>query len=270
MAGLYLIGSELFDRKTGLIAALFYGVFQSWWTWKTVAFDGEMLMNLPIIWAWAIAFRRSSSRLRPELLPAGALLGAAFLLKQPAAIAAIPLGIYLLLPSYRDSRSLTPTNSILQATMLTAGFVAAVGLVTVVIWKQGILPEAFYWTIADHDIPHVFWERGILLTLAFIGACLPLVVGAIMACRDRSAIWAGRRAECPIDPFARTAGGAVLRTTLVPDDGTAPLATTPFGDVCVAGSHCYCPLNRSLDGAGFATGSVRSGTIFGHAFGPWG
>ena len=195
MAGLYLIGSELFDRKTGLIAALFYGVFQSWWTWKTVAFDGEILMNLPIIWAWAIAFRRSSSRLRPELLLAGALLGAAFLLKQPAAIAAIPLGIYLLLPSYRDSRSLTPTNSILQATMLTAGFVAVVGLVTIVIWKQGILTEAFYWTIADHDIPHVFWERGILLTLAFIGSCLPLVVGSIMACRDQSAIWAGRRAE---------------------------------------------------------------------------
>jgi hypothetical protein len=274
MAGLYVIGSELFDRKTGLIAALFYGVFQSWWTWKTVAFDGEMLMNLPIIWAWAIAFRRSSSRLRPELLLAGALLGAAFLLKQPAAIAAIPLGIYLLLPSYRDTRSLTPTNSILQATMLTAGFVAVVGLVTIVIWKQGILPEAFYWTIADHDIPHVFWERGILLTLAFIGACLPLVVGAIMACLDQSAIWAERRAErtalfgllvastlgvAPIDPFARTAGGAVLRTTLVPDDRTAPLATTTFGDVCVAGSHCYCPLNRSLDGAGSATGPSEAG-----------
>jgi hypothetical protein len=79
--------------------------------------------------------------------------------------------------------------------MLTAGFVAVVGLVTIVIWKQGILTEAFYWTIADHDIPHVFWERGILLTLAFIGSCLPLVVGAIMACRDQSAIWAGRRAE---------------------------------------------------------------------------
>jgi asparagine N-glycosylation enzyme membrane subunit Stt3 len=70
MAGLYVIGSKLFDRNTGLIAALFYGVFQSWWTWKTLAFDGEMLMNLPIIWAWAIAFRRSSSQLRPELFPA--------------------------------------------------------------------------------------------------------------------------------------------------------------------------------------------------------
>jgi 4-amino-4-deoxy-L-arabinose transferase-like glycosyltransferase len=195
MAGLYVIGSELFDRNAGLIAALFYGVFQQWWTWKTLAFDGEMLMNLPIIWAWAIAFRRSSSRLRSELFPAGALLGAAFLLKQPAAIAAIPLGIYLLLPSYRKSRDLTRTNSIVQAAVLTAGFFATLGLVAIVLWKQGILREAFYWTITNHDIPHVFWEKGILVTLAFIGACLPLVVGAIMACRDKSAIWAGRTAE---------------------------------------------------------------------------
>ena len=51
MAGLYVIGRELFDRNTGLIAALFYGVFQQWGTWKNLSFDGEMLMNLPIIWA---------------------------------------------------------------------------------------------------------------------------------------------------------------------------------------------------------------------------
>src|SRR6516164_7324132 len=95
MTGLYVIGRELFDRNTGLIAALFYSVFQPWGLWSNLTFDGEMLMNLPIIWAWAIAFRRSSTRLRPELFPAGALLGAAFLLKQPAAIAAVPLGIYL-------------------------------------------------------------------------------------------------------------------------------------------------------------------------------
>jgi 4-amino-4-deoxy-L-arabinose transferase-like glycosyltransferase len=195
MAGLYVIGRELFDRNTGLIAALFYGVFQHWWTWKNLAFDAEMLMNLPIIWAWAIAFRRSSSRLRPELFAAGALLGAAFLLKQPAAIAAVPLGIYLLLPSYRTSRSLTRTDSIIHATMLTAGFLAALGLVTIVLWKQGILGEAFYWTIADHDVPHVFWRKGMVNTLEFLGACLPLVAGAIMAYRDRDEIWAGKAAE---------------------------------------------------------------------------
>src|SRR5213592_905488 len=195
MAGLYVIGRELFDRNTGLIAALFYSVFQPWGVWSNLSADGEMLMNLPIIWAWAIAFRRNSSRMRPELFAAGALLGAAFLLKQPAAIAAVPLGIYLLLPSYGASRSLTRTNSIIQAAMLTAGFFTALGLVTIILWKQGILHEAFYWTIADHDVPHVFWQKGIVRTLAFLGACLPLVIGSIMACRDKSEIWAGKMPE---------------------------------------------------------------------------
>src|SRR5256886_12390550 len=143
MAGLYVIGRELFDRNTGLISAFFYSVFQPWWTWKNLTFDSEMLMNLPIIWAWAIAFGRGSSRLRPELFLAGALLGVAFLLKQPAAIAAGPLGIYLLLPSYGASRSLTRTNSIIQAAILTAGIFPVLGLRTLVLWKEGILHDAF-------------------------------------------------------------------------------------------------------------------------------
>lgn len=195
MAGLYVIGRELFDRNTGLIAALLYSVFQPWGTWVNLSADGEMLMNLPIIWAWAIAFRRSTSRARPELFAAGALLAAAFLLKQPAAIAAVPLGIYLLLPSYRASRSLTPTNSIIQATMLTLGFFGTLGFVTIVLWKQGIVHEAFYWTISEHDVPHVFWQKGIVRTLAFLGACLPLVIGAIMACRGKSELWDERTPE---------------------------------------------------------------------------
>src|SRR5213596_763874 len=195
MAGLYVIGCELFDRNTGLIAAFFYSVFQPWWMWKNLSFDGEMLMNLPIIWAWTIAFRRSSSRLGPELFPTGALLCAAFLLKQPAAIAAVSLGIYLLLPSYRASRSLTRTNSITQAAILTTGFFAALGVVTTVLWKQGILRDAFYWTIADHDVPHVFWQKGIVSTLIFLAACFPLVIGAILACQRENDIWAGRAPE---------------------------------------------------------------------------
>jgi len=194
MAGLYVLGRELFDRNTGLIAALLYSVFQPWWTWKNLAFDSEMLMNLPIIWAWAIAFGRGSSRLRPELFAAGALLGLAFLLKQPAAIAAVPLGIYLLLPSYRASRGFTPTNSIAQATTLTFGFFATVGVVSIVLWKQGILHDAFYWIIADHDVPHVFWQKGIVNTLIFIGTCLPLLIGTVMACYH-SEIWTGKTAE---------------------------------------------------------------------------
>ena len=126
---------------------------------------------------------------------AGALLCAGFLLKQPAAIAAVPLGIYLLLPSYRASRGLTRTASVVHAAMLTAGFFGTLGLVTTMLWKQGILRDAFYWTITNPSIPHLFWKRGILLTLAFIGACLPLLIGAAMAYRDKNGIWTGKSAE---------------------------------------------------------------------------
>src|SRR5437016_14490232 len=48
MAGLYVIGTRLFDRNTGLIAALFYSVFQPCGRAQMIAFDGELLMNLPI------------------------------------------------------------------------------------------------------------------------------------------------------------------------------------------------------------------------------
>ena len=194
MAGLYAIGKQLFDRETGLVAALFYSVFQPWAAYKNLAFNGEIVMNLPIVWAWAIGLRRSSSTWRAELLGAGALLCAGFLFKQPAAIAAVPLGIYLLLPSYRISRGLTRTQSIIQAAILTTGFFGALALFAVVLQEQGILRETIYWTVLDHTIPYIFWKKGILFTLGFVGACLPLLVGAALAIRDHG-LWAGKNAE---------------------------------------------------------------------------
>ena len=179
MAGLYVIGRGLFDRATGLIAALLYSVFQPWGELRDLAFNGELVMNLPVVWAWAIGLRRSSSRLRPELFLAGLLLGTGFLLKQPAAIAAVPLGVYLLLPSYRRSRSLAPWQSLAQAALLTTGFATALGLVALVLHQQGILREAYFWTITDHAIPHIFWTKGVLHSLAFVGLCLPLLLGAV-------------------------------------------------------------------------------------------
>jgi 4-amino-4-deoxy-L-arabinose transferase-like glycosyltransferase len=195
MAGLYVIAKQLFDRETGLIAAFFYSVFQAWASFKNLAFNGEMVMNLAIVWAWAIGFSRSSLKWRPELLGAGALLCAAFLLKQPAAIAAIPLGIYLLLPSYRISRGLTRTQSVIHAAILTTGFFGSLGLFAVFLQEQGIFRETVYWTIVNHTIPYIFWKKGILMTLAFAGACLPLLIGAATAIRDGRGLWAGKNGE---------------------------------------------------------------------------
>src|SRR5438093_9388613 len=68
MAGLYVIGRNLFNRNTGLIAALFYSLFQPWWTWKNLSFDSEMLMNPSIICVLVLAFDGAWSLLRQELL----------------------------------------------------------------------------------------------------------------------------------------------------------------------------------------------------------
>jgi hypothetical protein len=195
MAGLYVIGRRCFDRETGLIAALCYCVFQPWAAANNLAFNGELLMNLPLVWAWAIAFGPSSSRLRPELLASGALLAAGFLLKQPAAIAAVPVGVYLLLPSYCAARGFTKTESVVQAATLTTGFFAVLGVVALVLQWEGNLREAFYWTFTNHSVPHVFWETGILITLAFVGCCWPLVIGAALAFRDRARLWKTKVAE---------------------------------------------------------------------------
>ncbi|MGH8093781.1 MAG: ArnT family glycosyltransferase [Chthoniobacterales bacterium] len=195
MAGLYVIGRGLFDHTTGLVAALLYSVFQAWAEPRDLAFNGELVMNLPLVWAWAIGLRRSSSRLRPELFLAGLLLGAGFLLKQPAAIAAVPLGVYLLLPAYRSSRSLTPWQSLTQAALLTAGFATTIGLVALVLDQQGILREAYFWTITDQAIPHIFWTKGVGHTLAFVGMCLPLLIGAVLAALAGDTLWKGRNAE---------------------------------------------------------------------------
>ena len=74
MAALCVIGRHLFDWETGMIAALLYSIFQPWGTWKNLAFNGEVLMNLPVVLAWMIALGPSRARHRPELLLAGALL----------------------------------------------------------------------------------------------------------------------------------------------------------------------------------------------------
>src|ERR1700719_1122832 len=193
MAGLYLIGFRLFDAKTGLVAALLYGIFQPWGPHRDLAFNGDLLMNLPIAWACAIVLRPRDSTARLGLIVSGALLGLAFLLKQPSAIAALPLGIYLLLPAYRNPHEFTKTIS--RAVLFAAGFFVTLGIVAAILWNQGILPETFYWTISEHAIRHMFWDRAALNTLAFVGCCLPLIIGSIISVRGRYGIWKQREAE---------------------------------------------------------------------------
>ena len=77
MAGLYVIGQGLFDRPTGLVAALLYSVFQPWGSeesgpqWRTADESSDRL-------GMGDRFAAQPSRLRPELFLAGLLLGGGF------------------------------------------------------------------------------------------------------------------------------------------------------------------------------------------------
>jgi 4-amino-4-deoxy-L-arabinose transferase-like glycosyltransferase len=204
MGGLYAIGKDLFSWEVGLLAALLYSIYTTTMYYENLALNGEVMMNLPIVWALFIAFRNTRARSRPELFFSGVLLGCAFLIKQPAAVAALPVGIYVLLPAYRRYRNLHIGHAIWHAVLLIAGFGFTLGIVALVLHQQHILSDAYYWTIRDHAIYHgstdiVFWLKGIGISLAHAVAWLPLVLLCVVSIQESqkrcACYWKNREPE---------------------------------------------------------------------------
>jgi 4-amino-4-deoxy-L-arabinose transferase-like glycosyltransferase len=144
MAGLALTAHRLFGKTAALMAAILYGIYTGFGPYTNLAWNGELLTNLPIVWALVVVFWRGNSRLRPGLLAAGAFLGVAFLLKQPGATSALALGLYLLLPSYRRSRGLSILHSFLHAGFLSVGFAVVLAGMLLHLRAEGALSDALY------------------------------------------------------------------------------------------------------------------------------
>jgi 4-amino-4-deoxy-L-arabinose transferase-like glycosyltransferase len=194
MGGLYVVGRRLFDADTGLIAALLYSIFQAWSYWNNLAFNGEVLMNLPIVWAYALGFSEQDSRRSFNLFIAGGLLAVGFLLKQPAAIAFVPLALHAVSSPQRRTGLSTLNDSLGRLSSLSIGFATALVAAAVWLFSRGLLGDAFYWTITNHAVPQVYWDKGIENTLAFTAFCLPITAGAWLSSRD-SELWKEKRSE---------------------------------------------------------------------------
>ena len=200
MVGLYAIARQLFSREAGLAAALLYSICAARPDWVNLALNGEVMMNLPIVWGLFLAFRPSASRIRPELAASGVLLASAFLIKQPAAIAVVPVALYLLLPSYRARHDLYRRHAVAQTGLLIASYFLTLGAVVLILHRQGILADAWYWIFEDHKVFHgptdpVFWQRGGKETLATAAAWHPLLACCVVSIRDRARYWGGREAQ---------------------------------------------------------------------------
>jgi 4-amino-4-deoxy-L-arabinose transferase-like glycosyltransferase len=204
MVLLYLITRRLFDPTAATFAAMLYGLFQAWADYRNLAFNGELLMNLPIVAAVGLTLGPHRWRWRPELAAAGALIGIAFLLKQPAGIAGLPLGWYVLGREYRRSRGFSWGDSLRHAALLVVGLLASFGVTALLLRREGILNDAIHWTVLDHMSPvgptylH-FWQRALFPTAVFVGSTLPLVLAAASSVWQgidpAGTLWSGRRGE---------------------------------------------------------------------------
>jgi 4-amino-4-deoxy-L-arabinose transferase-like glycosyltransferase len=157
-------------------------------------------MNLPATAAVLVAFRSSSARIRLDLLLAGGLVGIAFLIKQPAGIVLLPLGLYCIHPAYARTCGLQRAWGWVHGALVAAGFGLTMGLAALVLWKFHILDAAWYWSVVNHDTVHgpgdvVFWQRALRGAGFWVLFCGPLLVGAFRALFGTREIWDGHRAE---------------------------------------------------------------------------
>ena len=197
MTVLFWLGRRLLSPRAGLAAAFLYGAFLPFETLGNLAFNGEMLMNLPIVAALAVALRPGSGK--GDMLLAGGLVAVATLLKQPAGIALLPLGIYALHPGYRTARHFGPMRAWVNAALVGVGFGLVMGSAGVILQHFGILADAWYWAVVDHDVPHgpldlVFWRAAAWNGAQFALFCGPLLLGAWMSLRAKER-WTHLQAE---------------------------------------------------------------------------
>ena len=156
-------GGDVPARRARWLAALLYAVFSTTYEPKVLAANTELFAVLPASLAVLTYLR---ARGRPgALLAAGALAGCALLFKQVAGLLLPALAADLLIRGFRRRNV---RRSLAEAALLGAGALAAAGLVAAVLWRQGVLRDAVFWSwtyVFHHYIPAASTSGGFVVRL---------------------------------------------------------------------------------------------------------
>jgi hypothetical protein len=141
---LFLLGKQLLDRTTGLIAAVSFAVLSVSQSLHGVFANAEHFVILPAVAGMFILLRAADSRRPLPLFSSGLLFGLAFLMKQHgAAFIAFAL-VYLIYEGRRTQPSLKPilTNII----VFLAGAVFPFTLTCLFFLAAGVFDKFWFWT----------------------------------------------------------------------------------------------------------------------------
>jgi 4-amino-4-deoxy-L-arabinose transferase-like glycosyltransferase len=140
----YVLGTLLYDKRTGLVAAALFGIVP-WHVYMSKIFlidNQNLFLSLLFLAIGVVAIRRNSSKL---LAVSGFVFGLAFLTKLFAVFLLVPLVLLILLQRKEISFKVTPSNILIF-------LVPALALQAV--WFGGVANQNFFGVYFSSDITH--------------------------------------------------------------------------------------------------------------------
>ena len=164
----YLIGSRLFDKTTGILASFLFVYFgTNYLTQDTMAANTELLMALPYALSfWFFVKTRQNVRTGPDLYAAGLLTGVAALFKQ---VAIFNIRFFVICEAihayYKDGRQFSRGRRIAERlgrlAIIGAGVMTVIGILVVWLaltgalagfWRNAVVLGAMYVGSLSHDL----------------------------------------------------------------------------------------------------------------------
>jgi hypothetical protein len=141
----FFLARRLFDATAGAVASAAFAVMCL--SQKVLGFttNAEPLLLLPALGGVLLMLRAIESGRRAELFLSGLLLGAAFVIKQPALFFAAFAGLYLIFAHIQEG-SLPWPERIRQYAVYSAGAAAPFAVACLVL--AGVLSEFLFWTFS--------------------------------------------------------------------------------------------------------------------------